>query len=625
MKKMKNSNCIFKCLTIVLTFFTVGIKAQIFNHYYGNIHAHSSYSDGNQDSLASQMTTPLQDYNYAKQSQHIDFYGISDHNHAQAGMTSPVKYHRGLSQADSANIDGTFVALYGMEWGVISGGGHVIVYGYDSLIGWEPNNFDVYVAKNDYYSLWKKINAKNNAIAYLAHPNSGDYDNLLNTFVSQNADNAIIGLAARSGPANSTNTTYSNPSTSNNITDYNNALKQGYHLGVGLDHDTHNSVFGRQSSGRLVVLAPSLSRANILDGLKRMRFYSSDDWNVKVDFSINMQPMGSVYMQTGSPTLSVNITDPDGENTSSITVYYGVPGSGSSPGILTSNSNSNTLNYTHSISNSSSYYYYVRVIQSDGNTIWTSPIWYKRNDTVNTNAPVAEFSVTEDSICPGQVITLMDNSWNSPTSWNWSMPGGIPSASTLQNTVVSYTAPGNYQVTLVTANTNGNSSVLSKAIIVGPVATPSITVNSNTLTSSSLTNNQWYYNNTAIIGATGQTYVAMQSGNYYVSVGNSSCPSNSDTVSMNVIGIKENSLLNSINVFPNPTSGIITIELNDLAERSFQVEIINIAGEMITNKTITNCITHCTYPIDLSNYPKGEYLIKIKTTEGSSIKRIMLK
>lgn len=606
-------------------FITTIVKAQSYNYYFGNIHAHSSYSDGNQDSLSSQMITPFQDFTYAKQSQHVDFYGISDHNHAQAGMVSPTYFHKGLRQADSANVDGTFVALYGMEWGVISGGGHVLVYGYDSLIGWEANNYDVYVAKNDYRSLWKKINAKNGAFAYLAHPNTGDYDNILATSVSQIADNAIIGLAARSGPANSTNTTYSNPSTSNNITDYNNALRQGYHTGAGLDHDTHNSVFGRQSAGRLVVLATSLTRANILDGLKRMRFYSSDDWNVKINFSINAQPMGSIYMQAGSPTLSVSVTDPDGENVSSITVYYGVPGSGVSPTVLTSNSNSSILNYTHAISNNGSYYYYLRVVQTDGNTIWTSPIWYKRNDSVNSNAPVAEFLATEDTICPGQQITLMDNSWNNPTSWNWSTPGGIPSVSNSQNTNVTYLTPGNYQVTLISTNSAGNSSSLAKTIVVGSVITPSITVTSNTLTSSSSTGNQWYYNNTIISGATAQTYIATQAGNYFVRVSNTSCPVNSDTVNITVIGIKENRLLSSITIFPNPTSGIITIELIEFSENSLQIEVLNLMGQLIAYRKLTDCTAKCKEFIDLSTYPKGEYLIKVKTTDSETTKRIMLK
>ncbi len=609
----------------MFAFMVSTMKGQVFNHYYGNIHAHSSYSDGNQDSQTSMMTTPLQDFNYARQSQHIDFYGISDHNHAQAGMTSPGLYRQGLLQADSANVDGSFVAMYGMEWGVISGGGHVLVYGYDSLIGWEANNYNVYVAKSDYASLWKKINSKNGSFAYLAHPSTGDYDNLLATSLNQAADNAIVGLAARSGPANSTNTSYSNPSGSNNISDYNNALRQGYHLGVGLDHDTHNSVFGRQSAGRLVVLASSLTRANIMDGLKRMRFYSSDDWNIKVNFTINMQPIGSIYTQAGSPTLSVSITDPDGEATSSITVYYGIPGSGISPAVLTSNANSNTLSYTHNIANNGSYYYYIRVVQQDGNTVWTSPIWYKRDDAVIGNAPKADFSVSDDFICPGEQLTLVDNSWNSPTSWAWSMPGGNPSGSTLQNATVSYTAPGSYTVSLVSTNASGASTSVSRTVVVGPVATPSIAVNGSTLTSSSPVNNQWYYNNSIVSGATGQNYVAAQAGIYYVKVGKSPCASSSATVSITSVGLLENSPATTLSVFPNPTNGPLTIDLSAFKGQQLQIDVMTIHGQILESKQLIACIPACTENLDLSAYEKGVYIIRIKSQAESIMKKIIFR
>ncbi|MCX6293447.1 MAG: hypothetical protein NT127_04030, partial [Sphingobacteriales bacterium] len=56
----------------------------VYNYYYGNLHAHSSYSDGNKDSTA---FTPANDYAYAKNSLGMDFLGISEHNHAGAGMS----------------------------------------------------------------------------------------------------------------------------------------------------------------------------------------------------------------------------------------------------------------------------------------------------------------------------------------------------------------------------------------------------------------------------------------------------------------------------------------------------------------------------------------------------------
>ena len=457
-----------KAVLIILLFsFSIAIlKAQVLNHYYGNLHAHSSYSDGNKDSSSSLITKPLQNFNYAKASQHIDFYGISEHNHYQAGLLYPYYYHNGLADADSVTINGSFVALYGMEWGVISGGGHVLVYGYDSLIGWDSNDYDVYVSKNDYNSLWKKINKKTGSFAYFAHPNSTDYTNLYNTAYNASADSAIVGSPFRSGPAFSTNKTYSDKSTSNYITQYNNALKRGYHIGIGLDHDTHNSVFGRQTAGRLVIMAPSLTRNDLLNSMRAMRFYASDDWNAKANFTLNSKLMGSVITHSGTATLSVTISDPDAESTSTIFLYYGVPGSGIAPALLSSNSNLSSLTYTHALANSTTYYYYAKITQNDGDIIYTSPIWYTRNDTISQYPPITSFLTNTTSVCSGDTITLTSTSTNTATSWYWSMPGGTPSSSTLENPIVSYTTSGTKNITLIASNISGSGAPLTKTIIV---------------------------------------------------------------------------------------------------------------------------------------------------------------
>lgn len=465
---------------VVLLSMALNLQAQ-FNYYYGNIHSQSSYSDGNKDSATSLITTPLQDFNYANQSQQIDFYGISDHNHLSAGMTTPAHFHMGVADANSANNDGTFVALYGQEWGVITGGGHAIVYGMDSLMGWDAGDYDIFVAQNDYATLWNKVNARPGTFAYLAHPAQTDYTNLFTTALNATADNAIVGMAARSGPAFSTNNTYSNPSTSDYTIRYKEALSLGYHLGVGLDHDSHNSVFGRQTAGRLVIEAPALTRYNVLDAMRKMRFYSSDDWNVKVNFSINTQPMGSVYTHSGTPTINVTITDPNAENTASINVYYGVPGSGSLPTILTTAVNTNTLSYNHAIVNGSSYYYYLEITQTDGDVIWTSPIWYKRNDLVIANPPVTNFSISTSNHCVGQAIALTDLTTNAPNNWSWTMIGATTNSSVLQNPTVTYTAAGTYSIVLIALNGTGTGLPVTKTITIGNPVTLTVTATSNTL------------------------------------------------------------------------------------------------------------------------------------------------
>ena len=56
-----------------------------YNFYYGNLHAHSAYSDGNKDKAGTHLKDPAGCYEFAKKSKDFDFLGISEHNHSQAG------------------------------------------------------------------------------------------------------------------------------------------------------------------------------------------------------------------------------------------------------------------------------------------------------------------------------------------------------------------------------------------------------------------------------------------------------------------------------------------------------------------------------------------------------------
>jgi hypothetical protein len=370
-----------KTLTLLLAvccWATAYAQTPTYQFYYGNLHAHSSYSDGNQDEATSHAATPAQDYSFADASLHLDFLGISEHNHAQAGMVR-ANYAKGLHQADSLT-NANFVALYGMEWGVISGGGHILVYGVDQLLGWEAGNFDVFVAKSDYQSLFKQINRRPGAFALFAHPQSGDYGNLAGTAAfSPRADSAVVGTPLRSGPATSTNITYSNKSTGTYESTYQRMLAKGYHVGISYDHDNHNTTFGRTTPGRLVVLAPTLTKADLLVALRNRRFFASDDWNAQVNFTVNGQPMGSILDGAGNADLSISVADADGEAVRSITLMRGVPGNGvNAVAVSTTGAGVPALTYSDTNVPNSAYYYYAIILQNDGDRIVTSPIWYSR-------------------------------------------------------------------------------------------------------------------------------------------------------------------------------------------------------------------------------------------------------
>ena len=360
-----------------------------FLYLYGNLHSHSSYSDGNKDNTA---LKPIDDYQFARDANCMDFLGISEHNHSGAGM-NVANYPLGFNQANSINgmvgpTGNSIVTLWGMEWGVISGGGHVLVYGFnDQLIGWEPGNYNIFCAKGDYASLFNLVNSQPDAFATLAHPQSGDYTNIAGSAYNATQDNAIYGVAVESGPAFSTSITYNDfPSSLGFLSYYKSMLAKGYHVGAQMDGDNHYLTFGRQSTNRMVVLASSKSRADVTTAIRSMRFYASNDCNVKVDYKCFSSVMGSMLTHSGVPSITIDITDPDaGETVSTVELWGGLAGSSvpSAPIKTFSGSSSIIFNNTDPLNvqpDNSTWYYYAIITQSTGAKTVTSPIWYTRSD-----------------------------------------------------------------------------------------------------------------------------------------------------------------------------------------------------------------------------------------------------
>ena len=402
------------------------------NYYFGTLHSHSAYSDGNKDNLS---FNPTDDYNYAITALCMDFLGISEHNHFSSAANPGnhlATYHDGLARATSfTSSHPNFVALYGMEWGVISGGGHVVIYGdgMDNLFGWESgsggwgptNNYDIFVPKSVYKGntgIFKNVNdfAVNNTFVTLAHPNSTDFDNLAGTAYDAQSDSAITGTAVESGPATSTNTTYTNPGTSMSYLNYyNTLLARGYHLGPNIDHDNHYTTFGHTTFSRTAVIAPSLTKTEIIKAMRNMHFYATQDCDTKVDFTINTKIMGTVFANRYSPSISVNLSDATtSTSTAVIKIMSGTPGSGTLPVQIGTATGSN-LNFTdNSLANTMTAYYYADITNGTSRII-TAPIWYTRNDALVLPITLGDFLVKKN----GKSVQLNWSTYQESNSQNF--------------------------------------------------------------------------------------------------------------------------------------------------------------------------------------------------------------
>lgn len=119
---------------------------------------------------------------------------------------------------------------------------------------------------------------------------------------------------------------------------------------------------------------------------------------------------------------------------------------------------SNQANPTHTYANSGTYTVTLTSTNACGSTTSTKQV------TVIA-LPVAAFTANVTSGCAPLTVQFTNQALGNPTAWSWEFPGGTPSSSSQQNPVVTYNAPGNYDVTLIVTNAFGNDTLTQSGFI----------------------------------------------------------------------------------------------------------------------------------------------------------------
>jgi hypothetical protein len=89
-----------------------------------------------------------------------------------------------------------------------------------------------------------------------------------------------------------------------------------------------------------------------------------------------------------------------------------------------------------------------------------------------------------------------------------------------------------------------------------------------------------------------------------------------DSASTGVNSSQENI---SLNVYPNPTKGVFTVEAKNKMSGSIQAEVFNHMGQRIYNAALPE-----SGRIDLSEQPEGVYFVQVKSAAGVLTKKIIV-
>lgn len=369
--------------------------------YLGNLHSQTNHSDGGAGLDECKGAQPPQKaphgpdaaFAYAR-SRGLDILLASEHNHMYDGSegsaphADPVAakglYRAGLqSAADFSARHPDFLALYGLEWGVINNGGHINIFNSDELLGWETNAkgelmADTLTPRGDYAALYTLMRERG-WVGQFNHPAHSGQFQIGGVALAYTADGGeamalceVMNSTAFSTRADETETRRSNFEGA-----CNRLLEAGYRLAFSTNQDNHCANWGASFTNRTGVLLPSstaLNRTTFVEALKARRVFATMDKDSQLVLTANGRLMGERFDNRGPLTLVANFASLAGKKVASVAIMEGVPGR---KGTVTQMSDLSETTFTPA---PGAHFYYAKVTQDDGNVLWSAPVWVTQKE-----------------------------------------------------------------------------------------------------------------------------------------------------------------------------------------------------------------------------------------------------
>jgi hypothetical protein len=155
---------------------------------------------------------------------------------------------------------------------------------------------------------------------------------------------------------------------------------------------------------------------------------------------------------------------------------------------------------------------------------------------------------------------------------------------------------------------------------------PVITQNGNVLSSNYPSGNQWYYNGNIIIGATGQTYTATESGNYQVSVVvGSSCTTSSDNFAFAIVALHpDNSTDIGLTVYPVPATTALNVLFVAKTAGEVELSLVNTLGQVTFTDQRTVDAGNFSTALNVNGVPAGTYILRVKVADKLYAKKVII-
>ncbi|WP_374583250.1 CehA/McbA family metallohydrolase [Pseudoduganella sp.] len=364
---------------------------------YGNLHSQTNHSDGGGDPARCNGAQAPQSAPFGPDDafQFAQRHGLqvllaSEHNHMYDGSESSAPgadplaarqlYRIGLASAASYSAAHPgFTALYGQEWGVISGGGHINILNSPALLGWERSSdgqpfADVVTPRNDYAALYK-IMHEQGWLGQFNHPKESQFPIAGQALAySQDGGAAMALCEIMNSHAFSSRIDEGETRHSYYESACNRLLEAGYQLAFSSNQDNHCANWGAAYGNRTGILLPAADRQSqdsVLAAIRARRVFATMDKHSAIALSANGAIMGSEIENSGPLALQVHYASSAGRGIAALDIMHGVPGRrgevAALPGVAGLQHRFTPAPGRH--------FYYARITQDDGRQLWSAPVW----------------------------------------------------------------------------------------------------------------------------------------------------------------------------------------------------------------------------------------------------------
>jgi hypothetical protein len=336
-------------ISLFLTVLIAGSGQAQYKCFYGNLHAHTSFSDGE--------STPDTAFAYARDVAGIDVQALTDHNNGGYDY-NPALYQIVKHTADSFTVAGVFLALAGQEIGKSTGFGHIASYDTPELSPFFNN-------ASDLLSCYEWL-LDSDRPAMFCHPMLFQTDdfNYFYYYPEYLKSMDLLEVINQNG----------------NFEDkYLMALQQGWQVGAAANQDNHDRNWGAaaNSLGQIPltgIWADTLTKASVLDALQSRRTFATlvrpagDFMELSIKAGNHWQ---GDYFITSSTQLEFEVSAKASINSFAKLLVY-------SDGLLSDSlkpQNKDTVWQFTKPLGPGKHYFFVKAIQTDNDMSWTSPVF----------------------------------------------------------------------------------------------------------------------------------------------------------------------------------------------------------------------------------------------------------